>query len=147
MVLAVYRSLSHRSPPFASPNIAGLSVTHSGYWHPLLPAMYPRNYHLIYHKFIPQKLPHSKLQRNSRYSSKGEWSYLFKKKQKKKKRSPLSISSCKLWSSNKWEAIHSIHSIPSKNPMFHETWIWQSTDCRCLPPGLLRDTLSSKVCR
>ena len=70
-----------------------------------------------------------------------------KKSKKKKKRSPLSISSCKLWSSNKWEAIHSIHSIPSKNPMFHETWIWQSTDCRCLPPSLLRDTLSSKVCR
>ena len=42
MVLATYRSLSHRHPPFASPNIAALSVTHSEYWHPLLPVMYPR---------------------------------------------------------------------------------------------------------
>ena len=60
MVLATYRSLSHKNPPFASPNIAGLLVTHSEYWHPLLPVIYPRNHHLIYHKFLPQKLPHSK---------------------------------------------------------------------------------------
>jgi hypothetical protein len=43
---------------------------------------------------------------------------IFSKKRRKKKRSPLSILSCKLWSSNKfkWEAIHAIHSIPSKKP-------------------------------
>ena len=78
--------------------------------------------------------------RNSIYSSIGEWSYLLKKKREegeKKKRSPLSIPSCKLWNSNKfkWEATHSIHFIPSKNPMFHETWIWQSTDPRLDHPS------------
>ena len=122
--------IPQKNPPFASPNIAGLSVIHPGYWHPLLPAMLPRSHHLKNHSSF-HKAPHSKLQRNSRCSSKWEWSYLLKKrerekKKKKKKKSPLSISSSKLWSSNKfkWEAIHPIHSIPSKCPMFHETWIW-----------------------
>jgi len=56
--------------------------------------MSPHNHHLIYHKFIPQKLPHSKLQRNSRYSSKGEWSYLLKKKRERKREahSPFQVA-------------------------------------------------------
>ena len=90
-----------QNPPFGSPNKAGLSVIHSGYRHPLLLAMLPRNHHLknhsSFHKSLPFKTP-----KNSRYISKGEWSYLFfkKKREREKKRSPLSISSCKLWSSN-----------------------------------------------
>ena len=73
-------------PPFASPNIASQSVTHSGYWHPLLPAKLPRNHHLKNHSSF-HKASHSKLQINSRYSSKGEWSYLsFKKKRRREKK-------------------------------------------------------------
>ena len=83
MVLATYRFSSHKNPPFASPNIASFSVAHSGCWHPLLPTMLPRNHHLIYHSLF-HKVSHSKLQRNSRYSSKGEWSYLLKKRERER---------------------------------------------------------------
>jgi hypothetical protein len=47
--------------------------------------MLPRNHHLIYHSLF-HKASHSKLQRNSRYSSKGEWGYLPLKKREEEKR-------------------------------------------------------------
>jgi len=94
--------------------------------------MSPRNHHLKKKNHRPfHKASNSKIQRIQDILAKESEVIFFKKiKRKRKKRSPLSIPSCKLWSSNKfkWEAIHSIHSIPSKNPMFHETWIWPSTD-------------------
>ena len=67
----------HKNPPFSNPNIAGLSVTH--FCQLCSPAITISNTSVH-----PIRASHSKLQRNSRYSSKGEWSYLLKKKEKEK---------------------------------------------------------------
>ena len=114
-----------QNPPFASPNIAGLSVTHSGYWHPLLPAMSPQQSPSQKPQFIPQKPP---IQNSKEFKifqqRRVELSSL---KKKREAHSPFQVANYGVQISSN-EAIHSIHSIPSKNPMFHETWIWQSTD-------------------
>jgi hypothetical protein len=61
MVLAIYRSSSPINSPFASPKISGLSVTHSGYWHPRLLAILPAITIPIPH-LITQSASQSKLQ-------------------------------------------------------------------------------------
>jgi hypothetical protein len=83
--------------------------------------MYPRNHHLI-----PQKLPHSKLQRKIQDILAKESGVIFFKK----KRSPLSISSANYGVQINSNGKPSIPSTPypPKNPMFHETWIWLSTN-------------------
>jgi len=47
--------------------------------------MLPHNHHLKNHSSF-HKAPHSKLQINSRYSSKGEWSYLLKKREREREK-------------------------------------------------------------
>ena len=93
-----------------------------------------------YSPTITIPIPHSSHKELSNQNSKEfklyqqarvELSSLKKREGRRREDYSPSLKSCKLWSSNKWEAIHSIHSLPSKNPMFHEAWIWQSTD-----PGL-----------
>ena len=84
MVLAINRSSSHKNSPFASPNIACLSVTHSGYWHPLFPAMLPRNHHLKH--LIPQELPVQNFKEIQVISAKESGVIFLKKEREKRKK-------------------------------------------------------------
>ena len=79
MVLAIYRSSFPINSPFASPNITGLSVTHFGYWHPLLPAILLRNHNpnTSVHSI---RAPQSKLQRIQVISARESGVIFFKKK-------------------------------------------------------------------
>ena len=72
-----------QNPPFASPNIAGLSVIHSGYCHPPSPDIIPlqtytQNLHSV-PSYPTKGLPTMKLQRCQKHMSKREWG-LFSKK-------------------------------------------------------------------
>ena len=102
MVLAIYRSSSHINPPFANPNIADLSVTHSRYWHPLLPAMLPRNHHLKHlspsHKSFPFKTSKKfKVNQQRRVE-------LSSKKKRREAHSPFQVANYGV--QIKWEAIY-----------------------------------------
>ena len=86
---------------FASPKMSGLSVTHSGCGHPLLPDMHPRN-HKSNIPFIPQRSSLSKLQRIQVISAKESGVIFFNIYIREKKEvHSASLKSCKLWSSNK----------------------------------------------
>ena len=101
MILAIYRSLSLMNSSFASPKMSGLSVTHSGCGHPLLPDMHPRN-HKSNIPFIPQRSSLSKLQRIQVISAKESGVIFFNIYIREKKEvHSASLKSCKLWSSNK----------------------------------------------
>ena len=108
-------------PPFASPNIAGLSVTNSGYWHQLLPAMSPRNHHLKNH-WPFHKASHS-IQRNSRYFSKGEWSIFFKKEREREREahSPFQVAN------------YGVQINPNERPSISSTPYPPKTPCSMRP--------------
>ena len=63
---------------FARPKMSGMSVTRSGYWHPLLPDIHPR-IHKSNTSFIPQRSSQSELQRIQVISAK-ESGVIFLKK-------------------------------------------------------------------
>ena len=115
MVLAIYRYSSPINSPFASPKhiwpvshpFRVLTSTFASY----TPPQSQSQYLSLSHKSFPIKTL-----KNSSYISKGEWSYLLKKRERKEKKereahSPSS-KSCKSWSSNisKWEVIYFIPS-------------------------------------
>ena len=69
---------------FASPKMSGMSVTRSGYWHPLLPDIHPR-IHKSNTSFIPQRSSQSELQRIQVISAKKSGLIFFIKKREKEK--------------------------------------------------------------
>ena len=139
MELAIYRSFSFAYPLFASLKMSGLSIIHSGYWHPpspdiIPPQSYTQNLHSI--PSHPTKgIPIMKLQRWQNQQKRV--GIIFSKKMMKRRKVPLSQKSCKTWSSNKkTKFLSKCESISFLSPgyfIFHKIGIWLSSNPSGIP--------------